>query len=467
MPLGLVLLEPVRSAEPPIISGTAAVKASSALSDAARVAISFGAAASFSFTARTAAASLSFGSSPAMRRSNSARWSGGERLEPLAARPCAPPCARWPAARHSVAHVGGHLEGAAPIQPSLSRAPLISSAPSGEPWHFSVPALVGAPKPIMVRQAISDGRSERLRLLDRGRDRVGIVAVDAGRRPARRLEPLHLVDRIGQRQRAVDRDAVVVEQHDQLGELQVSGERDRLLADAFHQVAVGGEHIGVMVDDVVAELGGEMPLGDRHADRIAEPLAERPGGGLDARRDEVLRMTGRDRAELAEALDLLDRHLLVAEQMEQRVDQHRAVAGREHEAVAVGPGRIGRIELQEAREQHGRDVGRAHRQAGMAGFRLLDRVHRERADGVRHAVVQRTRRFGRSGIAACGGRRNGCRGGGEGRRRAGHAGAKRVARRASSTRARGVKERGSRRGSPCTNSGGKWGQTLTESRHAT
>ena len=81
------------------------------------------------------------------------------------------------------------------------------------------------------------------------------------------------------------------------------------------------------------------------------------------------------------------RHRLVAEQMQQRIDQHRAVAGREHEAVAVGPGRIGRIEFQELREQHGRDVGRAHRQAGMAGFRLLDRVHGERADRVGHAVV--------------------------------------------------------------------------------
>ena len=101
----------------------------------------------------------------------------------------------------------------------------------------------------------------------------------------------------------------------------------------------------------------------------------------------VLRMPGRERAELAEALDLLDGHRLVAEEMQQRIEQHRAVAGREHEAVAVGPARIGRIEFQEAREQHGRDVGRAHRQAGMAGFRLLDRVHGERADGVGHAIV--------------------------------------------------------------------------------
>ena len=63
------------------------------------------------------------------------------------------------------------------------------------------------------------------------------------------------------------------------------------------------------------------------------------------------------------------------------------MAGREHEAVAVGPGRIGRVEFEEAREQDGGDIGRAHGQAGMAGFGLLDRIHRQRADGVGHAVV--------------------------------------------------------------------------------
>ena len=63
------------------------------------------------------------------------------------------------------------------------------------------------------------------------------------------------------------------------------------------------------------------------------------------------------------------------------------MAGGEHEAVAVGPGRIGRIEFEEAREQDGGDIGRAHGQAGMAGIGLFDRVHRQRADGVGHAVV--------------------------------------------------------------------------------
>ena len=164
------------------------------------------------------------------------------------------------------------------------------------------------------------------------------------------------------------------------------GERDRLVRNAFHQVAVGAEHIGVVVDDV-AELRREVALGDRHADRVAEPLAERAGGGLDAGRLEILRMPWCVRAELAEVLDLIDRHRLVAEEIEHRIEQHRAVAGREHEAVAVRPLRIGRIEFQELGEQHGRDVGRAHRQAGMPGLRLLHRIHRQRPDGVCHAVM--------------------------------------------------------------------------------
>ncbi len=72
----------------------------------------------------------------------------------------------------------------------------------------------------------------------------------------------------------------------------MAGERNRLLADAFHQVAVGGEHEGRMIDHVVAELGCEMPLGNRHADGIAEALAERAGGGLNASGDEILWMAG-------------------------------------------------------------------------------------------------------------------------------------------------------------------------------
>ena len=219
---------------------------------------------------------------------------------------------------------------------------------------------------------------------DRLGNRLRIVPVDPLREPAGRLEPLHLVDRIGKRQRAVDGNAVVVEQHDQLVELQVACERDRLLADAFHQVAVGGQHVGEMVDQVAAEACRQMPLGHRHADRGGNALAQRAGGRLHARGDEILRMPRRQRPKLAEALDLVDRHRLVAGQVQQRIEQHRAVAGREHETVAIRPLRVGGVEFQELSEQHGRDVGCAHRQAGMAGFGLLHGVHRQCADRIGH-----------------------------------------------------------------------------------
>ena len=275
-------------------------------------------------------------------------------------------------------------------------------------------ALFGA---ALVRRAEADGGAAGdqrwpvgfLCRLDRGGNRRGIVAVDAGRGPAGRLEALDLVDVIRQRGRSVDRNAVVVVEHDELAQLQMSAERDRLLADAFHQVAVGGQHISGVIDDGVAEDRGEMALGDRHADGIGEALAERAGGGLDAGRMAVLGMAGGERAELAEALDLLDRHRLVAEQIKQRIEQHRAVAGGEHEAVAVGPRRIGRIELEKLGEQHGGDIGRAHRQAGMAGLGLFDGIHRQRADGIGHAVVRgaRERSGGRRRVRIHGARKAG------------------------------------------------------------
>ena len=33
----------------------------------------------------------------------------------------------------------------------------------------------------------------------------------------------------------------------------MAGERDRFLADAFHQAAVAGDHVGAVVDEIVAE----------------------------------------------------------------------------------------------------------------------------------------------------------------------------------------------------------------------
>jgi len=106
-------------------------------------------------------------------------------------------------------------------------------------------------------------------------------------------------------------------------------------------------------------------------------------------------MSGGERSELAETLDLLDAQRLDPEQVQHRIEQHRAVAGREHEPVAIGPGRIRRVEFQESGEQHGRHIGGAHRQSGVAGLGGFDRIHREGANGIRHAIMLGARNHGR------------------------------------------------------------------------
>jgi hypothetical protein len=108
-------------------------------------------------------------------------------------------------------------------------------------------------------------------------------------------------------------------------------------ADAFHQAAVAGEHVGLVVDQPVAEARCQVALGNRHADGVGDALTQRTGGGFDAGGVAVFRVTCGARTDLAEVLQLLDGHVLVAEQVQQRVKQHGAVTGRQDEPVAVRP----------------------------------------------------------------------------------------------------------------------------------
>ena len=87
------------------------------------------------------------------------------------------------------------------------------------------------------------------------------------------------------------------------------------------------------------------------------------------------------RTQLAEILELVDRQR-IAGQMQQRVQQHRAVAVRQHETVAVPPAWIARVVLEEVAPQHLRNIGHAHRRAGMSGVRGLHGIHGKGADGI-------------------------------------------------------------------------------------
>ena len=174
----------------------------------------------------------------------------------------------------------------------------------------------------------------------------------------------------------------------------MSRERNRFLAEPLHQASVAGNDIGEVIDEVVAESRVHQTLGERHADRCSDALPQRPRRGFHTGGVAIFGMSGRFRPPLPERLELIEGHALVAREVKQRVEQHGAVAGREHEAVAVRPTRIGRIELEETREQHGCDVSHAHGHAGMTRLGAFDGVDREKANGICHLGVGRFRASG-------------------------------------------------------------------------
>jgi hypothetical protein len=171
----------------------------------------------------------------------------------------------------------------------------------------------------------------------------------------------------------------------------VAGIRRRFVRDPFHQAAVTCNEPGVVIDQRVAvavEGGGEMCLGGCHADGVGHALSQRAGGGFDARRVAVLRVPRRLAPPLAELLEFIEREV-VAREMQYRIQQHRRVAIREHEAIAIGPRRIGGVVPHVSREERIRQRCQSHRRAGVAALGLLHGIHGERADGVDAERVER------------------------------------------------------------------------------
>ncbi len=235
---------------------------------------------------------------------------------------------------------------------------------------------------------------------DRAIDRFDVVAVDVGDHvPAIGFEALGRVVSEPALDLAVNGDLVVVVERDELAQAERSGERAGLVGDSLHQAAVTDRHVGMVIDDAgggAVEFGGKDAFCDRHADRIRQSLSQGTRGRLNARGNPEFGVARRLRMQLAEALELLHRQV-VARQMQQRIQQHRAVSVREHETIAVGPFRVGRVMPQVPPPERQRDLGHAHGHAGMARVRGLHGVHGQRTNRVGQVLAHVRGKFGRMG----------------------------------------------------------------------
>ena len=207
------------------------------------------------------------------------------------------------------------------------------------------------------------GFCSRKRCVNRHR----IVAIAFKHIPARSRKARLLIGDVRKRDLAVDGDAVVVPHHDQTRQRQLACKANRLLADALHQAAVAGHDIGVMVLHLGTPARAQVFFGNRKANRIGNALTQGAGGGLDTCHMAIFGMACGDRAPLAKILDLRQRHILVAGQIKQRIDQHRAMARRQNKAIPIGPTRRLGVKLQVLFKQDRSDIGHAHRHARVAG----------------------------------------------------------------------------------------------------
>ncbi len=152
---------------------------------------------------------------------------------------------------------------------------------------------------------------------DGGLDLVGVVAVHVTHHlPAIGFEAGRRVVGEPALGFAVDRNAVVVIEDDQLAQPERAGQRTGLVRDAFHKTAVAREAPGVMIHERgigVIEARCQRGFTQRHAHGIGQTLAQRAGGRLDARGHEVFRMTRGLGMQLTKILDVVERYVIAGQ----------------------------------------------------------------------------------------------------------------------------------------------------------
>lgn len=97
--------------------------------------------------------------------------------------------------------------------------------------------------------------------------------------------------------RLTNGDVVVIVDHNQVSELQVTGGRGSLGGDTLLSATITEESVGVVVNEVVAGLvedGGSVCLGNSETNGVSETLTERAGGDFNSGGIVSLGVTGGD-----------------------------------------------------------------------------------------------------------------------------------------------------------------------------
>ena len=205
----------------------------------------------------------------------------------------------------------------------------------------------------------------------------------------------------------LDRDLIVVVEHDQVAELLRAGQRTGLAGHAFLDVAIGGDDVDVVVEGAGARggIGVEQPAlvacRHGHADGRGQALAERTGRDLHALGVAELRVTRGLGLPGAQRLDVFQ---FQPETTEVQLDVQReaAVAARQHEPIAAEPVHVTRVVTHLTLKEGVRQRRQAHRRAGVAVADLLHRIGRQHAHGVDGKRIDIGPVVGVVGLGECG-----------------------------------------------------------------
>ena len=173
--------------------------------------------------------------------------------------------------------------------------------------------------------------------------------------------------------------------------------RGGFAGNPLHQTPVSTQRKHVKIDHVetgAIEIPGHPSLGNGHADAVGQALSQGAGGGFHAGRTMLFGMARTFALQLPKPFNVVQGHgkvmtrfmtvsgFLDFAQVQHGIQQHGSMTHGKHEAIAVGPRWVSRIKTQEPVPQAIRHGRKGHGCAGMAGVRGLDRVHRQRPNGV-------------------------------------------------------------------------------------